>query len=167
MGAGTAFADVLLARLADVPLPVARGGAERWHIASPSWVHRLEPLRAVSAPFLHLRYSSPASAAPATGGIPVGDGVGPLRGGSKAIVRPRRRGYREQVAIALLNRFGACLTDGASDADVRSAYRRLVREVHPDMHPDAAAADRAANAARLRAVIRAWHLFQGPRLEAA
>ena len=47
------------------------------------------------------------------------------------------RSPREQVAIALLNRLGANLTDAATDADVRSAYRHLVRATHPDLHPEA------------------------------
>ena len=65
MGARIGFADVLLSKLADVPPPVAVG--ERMaRIASPAWVHRLEPLRVAPATIVHSRYASPASAASAT-----------------------------------------------------------------------------------------------------
>jgi hypothetical protein len=57
-------------------------------IASPTWVHRLEPLRVTPAPIVHLRYPHPVSAAPAAGGIPVGGRPEGTRGGSLA--RPRR-----------------------------------------------------------------------------
>src|SRR5436190_13495659 len=99
MGARIGFADVLCSKLADAPPPVAPGRQTAPRIASPSWVHRLEPLRVISAPFVHLRYPHPASAAPAAGGIPVGDARKVMRGGSLA--RPGRP-PREQIAIALL-----------------------------------------------------------------
>lgn len=81
-----------------------------------------------------------------------------MRGGS--VARPRRS-PREQVAIALLNRLGANLTDAATDADVRSAYRHLVRATHPDLHPEGDNLSRERRARTLRAVIRAWDIFQG------
>jgi len=133
-------------------------------IVSPSWVHRLEPLRVLSAPLVHLRYPHPASAAPAAGGIPVADSRRTTRGGS--VARPRRS-PREHVAISLLNRLGANLTDAATDADVRRAYRHLVRATHPDLHPDGDEATRERRARTLRAVIRAWDIFQGRSSAAA
>ena len=81
-----------------------------------------------------------------------------MRGGSLA--RPRRS-PREQIAISLLNRLGANLTDAATDADVRSAYRHLVRSTHPDLHPDGDIVARERRARTLRAAIRAWDIFQG------
>ena len=53
MGARIGFADVLCSKLADAPPPVAPGRQTAPRIASPSWVHRLEPLRVISAPFVH------------------------------------------------------------------------------------------------------------------
>jgi hypothetical protein len=158
MGARIGFADVLCSKLAEA-LPhvvLCRPSAPR--IASPAWVHRLEPLRVLPAPFVHLRYPHPASAAPAAGGIPVAESRRTTRGGSAA---RSRRSHREQVAISLLNRLGASLTDAATDGDVRSAYRRLVRATHPDLHQDGDAASRDRRARTLRAAIRAWDIFQG------
>jgi hypothetical protein len=158
MGARTGFADVLFSKLAVALPPVAPGRPKAPCIASPSWVHRLEPLRVISAPFVHSRYSQPASAAPAAGGIPVVDPWNATRRGSSA--RPRRT-PRENVAIALLNRLGANLTAAATDAEVRTAYRHLVRASHPDLHPEDDAASLERRARTLRAVIRAWDIFHG------
>ena len=164
MGARIGFADVLFSKLAVAPPPVVPGRPKARCIASPSWVHRLEPLRVFSAPFVHSRYSQPASAAPAAGGIPVVDPRKATRSGSLA--RPRRT-PREQIGLALLNRLGANLTDAASDADVRRAYRHLVRATHPDLHPEDDAAGLERRARTLRAVIRAWDIFHGRGAEAA
>ena len=158
MGARIGFADVLCSKLAEAPPQVASGWPTASRIASPAWAHRLEPLRVFPAPFVHLRYPHPASAAPAAGGIPVDESRKFTRGGS--VARPRRS-PREHVAISLLNRLGANLTDAATDADVRSAYRHLVRATHPDLHRDGDALTRERRERQLRAVIRAWHIFQG------
>jgi hypothetical protein len=164
MGARIGFADVLCSKLAEALPQAGSGRPMARRIASPSWVHRLEPLRVISAPFVHLRYPHPASAAPAAGGIPVVDVRKTPRGGSTA--RPRRC-PREQIAISLLNRLGANLTDAATDADVRSAYRHLVRSTHPDLHREDDTVTRERRARILRAAIRAWDIFQGrPRLAA-
>ena len=163
MGAWAGFADVLCAKLADVPPPVARGGLEASRIASPAWVHRLEPLRAVSAPFLHSRYPSAASAAPEAGGIPVGNMPSSSCGGSTArLPRPVvRRTAREQLALRLLTRLGANLTAASTDDEVRREYRRLLLASHPDVHPDASPAERDAHARKVRAIVHAWNVFQG------
>ena len=171
MGARLGFADVLLSKLADVPPPPVAPGERMARIASPSWVHRLEPLRAASANVFHSRYAHPASAAPGVGGIPVADTQEPRRGGSTARLetaatpatpgRRAPRSPRERVGIELLNRLGANLTRAASDDQIRSAYRRLLRESHPDMHPTADAQALDGHTRKLRAVVRAWEVFEG------
>ncbi len=70
------------------------------------------------------------------------------------------RSPREQLAIQMLNRLGATLSRTASDEDVRRAYRQLLRETHPDLHQGADAATLDRQSDRLRAVIRAWDVFQ-------
>jgi len=175
MGARLGFADVLTSKLVDVPPPAAPGlTASR--IASPSWVLRLEPLCVASASVLHMRYPHTASAAPAAGGIPVETAPRVAYSGSQASTAPRPssvtppaparpRTARERLAIQMLNGLGAGLDATATDADVRRAYRRLVRDTHPDRH-QGAPSTLEAQAQRLRAVIRAWDLFQG-RAQAA
>lgn len=71
------------------------------------------------------------------------------------------RSPREQLAIQLMNRLGATLPLTASDADIRDAYRQLVRESHPDLQHGGDAATRDRHTHRLRAVIGAWQAFQG------
>jgi hypothetical protein len=164
MGARLGFADVLFAKLTDAPPLVASGRLSESCIASPSWVHRLEPLRVASASVLHQRYPQPASAAPAAAGIPVEAAQEPARSGSRAsagLRPPVQRSPREEVAIQLLNRLGASLTAAATDDDVRAAYRRLVRASHPDRHHGADSATLDGHTRRLRAIIRAWDIFQG------
>lgn len=170
MGVRHGFADVLFSKLADAPPQAACGWPIEQRIASPGWAHRLEPLRVVTARVLHQRYLPPASAAPAASGIPmVDDGSNPARGGSRAPsgATARRRTPREQVAIRLLNRLGANLGASATDEDVRRAYRALVRDAHPDRHQGAGVEALDAHASRLRAVVRAWAVFQGRGAAAA
>jgi curved DNA-binding protein CbpA len=77
----------------------------------------------------------------------------------------------ELTAIQLLRRLGAPhLREGSSDVEIRSAWRQLLRECHPDAHPHAREADRIVLTARLRAVIRARDILDAPtsaRQEAA
>jgi len=163
MEARCGFDEVLFSKLADVPPPVAPGQPIERRIVSPSWAHRLEPLRLVSTPLFHMRYPQSASAAPAAGGIPVDKAQAPARGGSQAHL-PRTP--RQRVAITLLNRLGADLAATATDTEVRSAYRHLIRATHPDLHTgDAASAEDRART--LRAVIAAWDAFQGRTATAA
>jgi hypothetical protein len=171
MGARLGFADVLLSKLADVPPPVAPGERTA-RIASPAWVHRLEPLRVAPATIFHSRYASPASAAPEPSGIPVevvresrrGGSTAPFADAKPVTSTPRRpvvRSPRERLAIQLLNRLGARLTAAASDEEIRTAYRRLLRESHPDLHPTADAPTVDEHSRKLRAVLRAWEVFEG------
>jgi hypothetical protein len=169
MGARLGFDDVLCAKLADAPPLVASGGLSAPRISSPGWVHRLEPLRVASASVLHQRYPLPASAAPAAAGIPVEAAPGRSRSGSTASSArvAVARTPREQLAIHLLNRLGARLTQASTNDEIRSAYRQLVRESHPDRHDGADRQTIDGHARRLRAVIRAWEVFQGRAAEAA
>jgi hypothetical protein len=166
MGARLGFADVLFAKLADAPPLVASGGLSEPRISSPSWVHRLEPLRVASAFVLHQRYPHLASAASAAAGIPMEAAQESSRGGSQVSSARRaavaqKRTAREQLAIQLLNRLGARLNAASTDEEVRSAYRQLVRESHPDRFPDADRMTADGHARKLRAVVSAWDVFQG------
>lgn len=53
------------------------------------------------------------------------------------------------------------LTKSASDADIKKAYRKLVRTLHPDLHPDDAGAE-----ARFKAVSAAHDLLKDPATRA-
>jgi hypothetical protein len=48
------------------------------------------------------------------------------------------------------------LAPGAELADVKRAYRRLARTVHPDLHPEATAAERRALEVRFMQITRAY-----------
>jgi DnaJ-domain-containing protein 1 len=48
------------------------------------------------------------------------------------------------------------LANGASSDEVKRAYRRLVREYHPDLHPDASTEERRALASRFHEVTAAY-----------
>jgi hypothetical protein len=61
--------------------------------------------------------------------------------------RPRRPPLTltapQRDALAALNALGAGLDDEISASDVRSAFRRLARQCHPDRHPGSSAAEKA------------------------
>lgn len=171
MGARLGFADVLLAKLADALPQAAPGWPGEPRITSPSWVHCLEPMRVASAFVLHQRYPQPASAAPAAAGIPMESTSESSRSGSPVPPRPERqavcRSGRERLAIQLLNRLGASLSPTSTDEEVRSAYRQLIRDSHPDRHHGVGRATLDVHASRLRAVVQAWDVFQGRASRAA
>jgi len=48
------------------------------------------------------------------------------------------------------------LASGAAETEVKQAYRRLVREYHPDLHPDASSDERRALSARFAEVTAAY-----------
>jgi len=58
-------------------------------------------------------------------------------------------------ALALLG-----LGPDAAEAEIRSAYHREVRRVHPDHHPKATPEERSALEARLRALNEAMALLR-------
>jgi hypothetical protein len=175
MGARLGFADVLLSKLSGAQPPVGPIRHEP-RIASPSWLHRLDPLPVVSAPLLRQRYPQPVAVPPPASPVaPAPEqahvtraATGPDSGSSRQgcsrhplhASPAAARTQRERLAIQLLNRLGAGLTPAATDEEVRSAYRQLVREAHPDRHPQADALAREGHTRRLRAVLRAWDLFQ-------
>jgi hypothetical protein len=63
---------------------------------------------------------------------------------------PPRRSARTADLHALLG-----LAAGASASEIRSAYRRLARQLHPDVNPDPAAAD------RFKRITQAYDLLSG------
>ena len=78
----------------------------------------------------------------------------------------RSRTPAERTAIELLRRLGATsLTSGATDEEIRRAWRTLLRACHPDAHPHAGDADRAVLNARLRAVLRARDILDPRAVE--
>ncbi len=48
------------------------------------------------------------------------------------------------------------VADGADDAEVKRAYRRLVHATHPDLHPGASAEEKRALAARFQQITEAY-----------
>ncbi|MGH7295510.1 MAG: J domain-containing protein, partial [Polyangiaceae bacterium] len=48
------------------------------------------------------------------------------------------------------------LPPGADAAEIKRAYRRLARAVHPDLHPEATADERRALALRFSAITAAY-----------
>jgi hypothetical protein len=71
--------------------------------------------------------------------------------------RPRRRlNALQQIAVEVLRREGATLTDDFTNAELKGTFRRLARELHPDMHPDASIERRTALAVRFAEVRDAY-----------
>lgn len=51
--------------------------------------------------------------------------------------RPRRLTPVQQAALDQLRSLGAALTSDFTDAEIKSAFRALARQYHPDTHPGA------------------------------
>ena len=137
--------------------PVAPGRRRTLRIASPSWVHRLEPLRVISASFVHSRYSQPASAAPAAGGIPVANrrDLAWWLGGAPRVASRTAGHHAAEPA--------------RRDPDRRRATTTCAAPTHLSRdHPDLTRRRRASLDARPNAAgrDRAWDVFQGRRRRA-
>ena len=77
------------------------------------------------------------------------------------VVRPRRwLTPRQAAALARLRANGADLLDDFLPWEVKMAFKRLARALHPDMHPDADASRRRQLAAEFAAVREAYEVLQ-------
>jgi hypothetical protein len=71
--------------------------------------------------------------------------------------RPRRQlSALQRIAVNTIHRAGAALRDDFTDAELKGAFRRLARELHPDMHPDATRDQRTALAVQFAEVRDAY-----------
>lgn len=69
----------------------------------------------------------------------------------------QRARFPGTIDVARLTAYRALgLSDGALADDVKRAYRRLVREYHPDLHPDATNEERRTLSARFAEVTAAY-----------
>lgn len=149
MSASRAFIDVLVGKLTAYVDASSRPAPQ---IATPWWVHALDTVpvtpRAASRAYVEQGASMRAAAMdPPTPAV--------------CTDAPVFRTPAELAAIQLLRRLGASsLTSRSNDADIRSAWRQLLRECHPDAHPGAGEAERQVLTGRLRAVIRARDIFE-------
>lgn len=75
-----------------------------------------------------------------------------------AQIRPARRlTPQQQAALDALRAMGAdSLTPDFTDAEIKSAFRALVRTFHPDRHPGSSDAERALLSRRFAAVCDAY-----------
>lgn len=173
MDAGPDFAEVLVAKLTAVP-PQPRQSRSAVPVLAPAWVLELGPLQASA--IWHprgYRVVTTSPAEPPAPAVPVVEPTPAPVAVPIAPIRPAARGAcvvrnpRERSAIHMLNALGADLHAAATDDEVRSAYRRLVRETHPDRHTLADAVTREGHARRLRAIVAAWRAFEQAHAAAA
>ena len=78
--------------------------------------------------------------------------------------RPRVRRTlmpHEQRALDYLVGLGASLDSDFTDAELRSAFRALAREYHPDRHPDSSQQQREHLSALFRRLRQAYEHLQG------
>jgi hypothetical protein len=71
--------------------------------------------------------------------------------------RPRRRlNALQRIALEALRRTGASLAEDFTNAELKGVFRRLARELHPDMHSDASVERRTALAVQFAEVRDAY-----------
>jgi hypothetical protein len=121
--AGAAFADILGSKLRDF------GGEPPFASAASNSRPITPPLFLLTDPQVHF-HSTPYAA--------MGGGAAAPQPQPR---RPRKLTVAERIALARLNALGAALADDMSVADLRSAYRRLARDYHPDRHPSSASGE--------------------------
>jgi hypothetical protein len=84
--------------------------------------------------------------------------AGPL--GPRDFLYGRRRARERSKSAAVPSRGTAWetlgLSPGAAEQDIKRAYRRLARAVHPDLHPEASDGERRVLAARFNAITEAY-----------
>lgn len=162
MSASRPFIDVLVGKLTAYDDASSRPtSATATSIVTPAWLASLAALP-VAAAVAARAYVVEAAATSSSADVSA-PASRPRHGPStrKTSASPRstsapRRTASQLAAIQLLRRLGADEVDGtSSDAQLRSACRRLLRECHPDAHPHLDAADAAALNVRLRAVLQA------------
>jgi hypothetical protein len=112
------------------------------------------------------------SAMAATTGILTAPLLGPSYLGSRAVavlhgappprvMRPRRPlTARQAAALARFRANGADLLDDFLGWELKMAFKRLARALHPDKHPDADAAQRRQLALEFAAVREAYEILQ-------
>jgi DnaJ domain len=74
--------------------------------------------------------------------------------------RARERGAQPQARAAHSTAWQALgLSPGADTPEIKRAYKRLARAVHPDLHPDATDGERRVLAARFNAITEAYRVL--------
>lgn len=166
MSASRPFIEVLAGKLTAYDGASSRPTAERaGAILAPVWLASL-PALPVAAAAAARAYVSLAGVRPTAPTAPASSGAAHAGApattrrrvvpGTTAHARPPRRTAAQLAAIQLLRRLGADDVDAtSSDAQLRSACRRLLRQCHPDAHPHLDSAGVAALNVRLRAVLHA------------
>mgnify|MGYP003393341006 CR=1 FL=1 len=68
--------------------------------------------------------------------------------------------FEQQLALDQLIRMGASIRLDSPYADVKKAYKKLIRKFHPDQHQNSSPALQKRMTEQLRAVIEAFSLFE-------
>jgi curved DNA-binding protein CbpA len=74
--------------------------------------------------------------------------------------RARERGPQLQARAVHSTAWQALgLSPGADTSEIKRAYKRLARAVHPDLHPEATDGERRVLAARFSAITEAYRVL--------